>query len=63
MILYTDEARASWKKTAGELRSKIVSGAEMSYLDAKNLCQILGMFYDYVDKEAQGTLDTPDTAS
>ena len=37
--------------------------SEISYLDAKNLCQILGMFYDYVDKEAQGTLDTPDMSS
>lgn len=52
MILYTDEARASWKSAAGELRSKIVSGADISYTDARHLCEILGMFCDYVDKEA-----------
>lgn len=52
MILYTDEARQSWKQFAGEIRSKLVSNKELESLEATQLCVLLGMFCDYVDKEA-----------
>lgn len=53
MILYTDEARQSWKKLAGQIRSKLVSNKELESLEATQLCVLLGMFCDYVDKEAK----------
>lgn len=55
MILYTDEARESWKKTAWELYAKIgkIKGDDLSYIDAKHLETIIELFVKYVDKEAR----------
>lgn len=53
MILYTDEARQSWKRLAGQIRSKLVSNKELESLEAEQLRVLLGMFCDYVDKEAK----------
>ena len=53
MILYTDEARRSWKQLAGQIRSKLVSNKELESLEAEQLRVLLGMFCDYVDKEAK----------
>ena len=55
MILYTDEARNSWKQTAQDLKRKVVdiSGDQLNVLDASNIISILQMFCEYVDKEAK----------
>lgn len=55
MILYTDEARRSWKQTAQDLKRKVVgiSDDQLNVLDASNIITILSMFMEYVDKEAK----------
>lgn len=55
MILYTDEARQSWKQTAQDLKRKVVdiSNDQLNVLDASNIITILSMFMEYVDKEAK----------
>ena len=55
MILYTDEARESWKNEADALRKKLWEdkGSNLTYLDLKGLDTILEMFRQYVDKEAK----------
>lgn len=55
MILYTDEARESWKKQADTLRKKLYEdrGNNLSYYDIRVLDHILEMFCEYVDKEAK----------
>lgn len=53
MILYTDEARNSWKKNAHEIKQTVgtIPGNYISYIEASRLSAILDLFCMYVDEE------------
>ena len=53
MVLYSTEARESWKSLSAKMREKIavIPGDVLSYNDAGAIGRILSMFDEYVDME------------
>ena len=51
MVLYSNEARESWKAKAKEISKKAYDREGLNYADVRCLTTMLNMFCEYVDKE------------